>query len=409
METLFVDRYSRSNSRLRFDDTRQITDFAKEAMNATGNYNFYYLTLTQLAAKTRNNEPLHAYLELARDVMLGNSLHFEQAEGLSDSAASERIGKFVKTINAGNLEQLIGKINKRHALTEKLGLKYFPRIHALFASIEKSCDAYLMRGIPCKEIIQPGGVIFTAGSCFAQNIGAFLSATLDCSRVHFGPGEEADSGYFLKFSREFAQKRPQEAERIAEAQRPVLFYTIGISEILVDEHGATYSVGVLKDNPAFARRKSSTIQAPETIAAQVEEAIGNFRRINPALEVVVTVSPVPLEATFQKDASIVSADCLSKSTLRYAVSLLCDPDKAIHYFPSFELVKWLCPLMGLPPYGEDDGHPRHVSNRVVAAICLLFAKYFGSPEVFERCVNNVCAIDAVRSADLPDSLRGLQT
>ena len=82
------------------------------------------------------------------------------------------------------------------------------------------------------------------------------------------------------------------------------------------------------------------------------------------------------------------------------MSLLCDPDKAIHYFPSFELVKWLCPLLGLPPYGEDDGHPRHVSNRVVAAICLLFAKYFGSREVFERCVKNVCAIDDVRSADL---------
>jgi len=408
METLFVDRYSRSNSRLRFDDTRQITDFAKEAMNATGNYNFYYLTLTQLAAKTRKNEALHAYLELARSVMLGNSLHFEQAEGLSESAVSGPIEEFAGKIGAASLVQLIGKINKRQALTEKLGLKYFPRIHALFASIEKACDAYLMRGIPCKEIIRPGGVIMTAGSCFAQNIGAFLSAALDCSRVHFGPGEEADSGYFLKFSREFAQKRPADAQRIAEAERPVLFYTIGISEVLVDEQGGTHSVGVLKENPAFARRKSSTIQAPETIAAQVEEAIGNFRRINPALEVVVTVSPVPLEATFQKNASIVSADCLSKSTLRYAVSLLCDPDKAIHYFPSFELVKWLCPLMGLPPYGEDDGHPRHVSNRVVAAICLLFAKYFGSPEVFERCVRNVCAIDDVRNANLPDSLREIQ-
>lgn len=153
-------------------------------------------------------------------------------------------------------------------------------------------------------------------------------------------------------------------------------------------------------NPAKVRNKTATVQAPEEIAAQLREAFACFRAVNPALEIVVTVSPVPLEASFQRELSILAADCLSKSTLRNAVSLAADPGHGIYYFPSFEFVRWLCPLLGLQPYARDDGHPRHVSGNVVAAICLLFSKYFASSDIYGQCLSKTGPLDQLRTANV---------
>ncbi|HEY6895643.1 MAG TPA: GSCFA domain-containing protein, partial [Rhodocyclaceae bacterium] len=150
----------------------------------------------------------------------------------------------------------------------------------------------------------------------------------------------------------------------------------------------------------MARHKTASVQPPEQIAAQLREAFACFRAMNPRLRIVVTVSPVPLEASFQRNLSILAADCLSKSTLRNAVSLVTDPDNGIYYFPSFEFVRWLCPLVGLQPYARDDGHPRHVSNNVVASICLLFAKYFSNAGVYAACLAKAGTIDSMREANV---------
>ena len=399
MDNFFIDRHTRS-SPLKLETKNQVVEFAREAMNATEHLNRFYLALEQLASQAEGKENLLGFLRMTKQVLLSKGFHYEQVPDRLDPARVEEALQGAGFVQSEAQKQAVSDQNRRQALTEKLGLKYFPRIHALFASIEQASDMYLMRGVPAREIVRPGGMVISIGSCFARNIGGFLKNFLDCSTVDVTTGEEVDSAAFLEYARGFAQKDPARTRAIAEADRPLMFYTIGISEMLLDEAGKTYSVGSLKSNPALARNKRATIQSPESIAAEVEEAIGHFRRINPSLEVVATVSPVPLDATFQRDLSILSADCLSKSTLRYAASLLCDPGKHIWYFPSFEFVRWLCPLVGLQPFAEDDGHPRHVSNRVVAAICLLFSKYFASREVFETCVRSVCAIDDVRTLNI---------
>lgn len=399
MDRLFIDRHTRSAD-LNLETRDQIIAFAKAAMNATQYHNRYYLALEDLASRFKEDEGLFAFLRMAKQVLLSKSLHYELVPDQLDLASVEKALNAMGLVQTEEHKQAVRDQNRRQALTEKLGLKYFPRILALFSSIEQASDLYLMRGVPTREIVRPGGTVISIGSCFARNIGGFLGKFLDCATVDVTTGEEVDSGAFLNYARIFAQRNPDRAQLIAAADRPVMFYTIGISEMLVDDAGKSYSVGDLKANPALARNKHATVQSPDSIAAQVEEAIGYFRRINPSLEVVATVSPVPLDATFQKNLSIISADCLSKSTLRYAISLLCDPEKRIYYFPSFEFVRWLCPLAGLQPFAEDDGHPRHVSNRVVAAICLLFSKYFASEEVFEACVRSVCAVDDVRTLNI---------
>lgn len=55
------------------------------------------------------------------------------------------------------------------------------------------------------------------------------------------------------------------------------------------------------------------------------------------IEIVVTVSPVPLSATFTSD-DIVIANTRSKSTLRTAATEFAEAHANVHYFPSYEIV-----------------------------------------------------------------------
>jgi hypothetical protein len=49
----------------------------------------------------------------------------------------------------------------------------------------------------------------------------------------------------------------------------------------------------------------------------------------------------------------------------------------VHYWPAFEIVRWLSGHAGVM-YGNDDDNPRHVSQKVVQTIIDLFLKYYVS-------------------------------
>ncbi len=48
----------------------------------------------------------------------------------------------------------------------------------------------------------------------------------------------------------------------------------------------------------------------------------------------------------------------------------------IHYFPSFEVVRWIAPNLHIPAFGLEDGASRHVSTPILQAICTLFTGDF---------------------------------
>ena len=115
----------------------------------------------------------------------------------------------------------------------------------------------------------------------------------------------------------------------------------------------------------------------------VEENVSNLnaildllRRISPNVRLVVTVSPVPLHATFERTSAIVS-DCVSKSTLRVAAEEFCKQhDDGVFYWPAFEMIKWVSPHRE-PFFGIDDGAPSHISDDAVGVVVDSF---------LERCV-----------------------
>jgi hypothetical protein len=60
--------------------------------------------------------------------------------------------------------------------------------------------------------------------------------------------------------------------------------------------------------------------------------------VNPRAQIILTVSPVPLMATADPGAHVLSATTYSKSVLRVAAETVRKQSTNVHYFPSFEII-----------------------------------------------------------------------
>ena len=115
----------------------------------------------------------------------------------------------------------------------------------------------------------------------------------------------------------------------------------------------------------------------ETLEA-IEGCIVGIRSLT-AAPLVVTLSPVPLDSTIGLTGtplrSAIEVDCVSKSRLRSAFDEIClrhGSDPSLYYFPSFEIVRWIAPMLPIANFGYDDAASRHVSSPVLDAICGAF-------------------------------------
>ena len=75
----------------------------------------------------------------------------------------------------------------------------------------------------------------------------------------------------------------------------------------------------------------------EEVTADLVAAISELRAVNPAVKVILTVSPVPLVATAE-DAHVLTATTLSKSVLRVAAGAVAARETDVAYFPSYEII-----------------------------------------------------------------------
>jgi hypothetical protein len=103
----------------------------------------------------------------------------------------------------------------------------------------------------------------------------------------------------------------------------------------------------------------------------------NFvRSIAPRIKIVVTVSPVPMVASFEFE-SAVQADCLSKSTMRLVAHEVVNNSNIdnILYWPSFEVFRW-AGSNASNFYAADDGAAWHVSEEKVAGTIKAFVDMF---------------------------------
>jgi len=246
--------------------------------------------------------------------------------------------------------------------------------------------------------IAPRDRIVTAGSCFAQHIGRALAARgyrwLDAEpaparlpeaargQFHYGtfsfrtgniyttnmlaqwlgwafgetpPPEElwekdghffdpfrpaVEPGGFVSRAEALASRAATLAAiRRAVTEADVFVFTLGLTESWQHSgSGVEYAIcpGTLagKFRPRFHRFVN---QGYEAVLARMRDALALLRAQNPALRVLLTVSPVPLTAT-ASGAHVLSATSYSKSVLRAVAGRLAEEDPGVDYFPSYEII-----------------------------------------------------------------------
>ena len=157
----------------------------------------------------------------------------------------------------------------------------------------------------------------------------------------------------------------------------VLFITLGLVEVWHDEETGTFIN--MAPHPEMRKRYpdrySFHVTTFEQNMANLEQLYDLLSRYgHPDFHVIVTVSPVPLMATFT-DRDVVLANTYSKSVLRVVAEEWAVRHDNVDYFPSYEIVmnsdRTKC-------WAEDK---RHVRGEVVEHIMNVFSEnYLADPE-----------------------------
>jgi hypothetical protein len=150
----------------------------------------------------------------------------------------------------------------------------------------------------------------------------------------------------------------------------VVIITAGLSEIWYDKSFDYYtniapSGASLAYPDRFEFRLLGFHENHQALCRLVED----IRRIRPACNILLTVSPVPLNATFAPRDVLIS-NSYSKACLRTAVEELLWAYPFVDYFPSFEMVNLSDPAM----VWESDY--RHVKREFVERIMLEFKRRY---------------------------------
>lgn len=274
----------------------------------------------------------------------------------------------------------------------------------------------LSKGMPDKPIIDLDTNIVAFGSCFAEHIGAYLNesgfkvATKQDSIAHIsrmGDGIVNTFAVLQQFQWAWQGISPKVElwhgydakalgydEEIRLATRAMLdrtdvfIITLGLSEIWYDEPtGEVFWRAVPADKFDPARHKFRTATVQEN-TDNLRHMLALIREYRPDAKVVLTLSPIPLTATFRPMSAMV-ANGYSKASLRCAIEDVVG--EGVYYFPAFEMVQSCFHHQ----YMEDR---RHIHTHAIRFMMAMFTKYF--------CGKGPDLIEAFRKAQKKDRIVG---
>lgn len=160
----------------------------------------------------------------------------------------------------------------------------------------------------------------------------------------------------------------QEAARRALSTVKVFIITLGLNEVWsFRADGSILSRNPWHISPSYVKRR---VLGVEENIAELQRMLDVWRTFNPDLQLIVSVSPVPMLRTFQaSEMHVMAATMLSKATLRVAAQRFCDDNQGVYYFPSFEKIMYGTRNPWEPDY-------RHVRPQAVAGVMELFERSF---------------------------------
>jgi len=245
------------------------------------------------------------------------------------------------------------------------------------------------------KFISEGTSFFTMGSCFARNIGQALANNGYVSN-HMEISEHINTTFANRMFVDWLRGVDVGADnqdRIVGllptgwgnadliykiATSDVFILTLGVAAAFFDRETGDFVLprpSALNSRVLAERYRFRTTTVRENVD-NVLHMIGFIRNISPDIKIVVTVSPVPMLASFEFE-SAVQADCLSKSTMRLVAHEVVNNSglENIIYWPSFEIFRW-AGSNASDYFAADDGAAWHVSENKVDGTVKAFVGMF---------------------------------
>lgn len=290
----------------------------------------------------------------------------------------------------------IGKLEEtERSRNYSVGANFYPSEVELFeGDLAALIKEYVLPGhLPAEPLLETTDNIVTLGSCFANNLRMYLQR-VGCSSDNFWipnplttthamldfiswcvTGRETVRGF--RYEIDLAESVPDQAEILRYLRNASAYVlTFGLAEIWEDRvTGHVFWRGIPKDSFDEDRHvfRVTTVEENEQ---NIVEIVDLIRTVSPDAVIVLTLSPVALRATF-REISCVTADSVSKSTLRVALNgVMSRRLPNVYYWPSFEIVRWLGPHRSTPSFGIRARDARHVDEELVALIVDLFVESF---------------------------------
>lgn len=294
--------------------------------------------------------------------------------------------------------------------TEKASYSSFRGDHANFHPQDRSLQSehaisrYFMRGLaPAEPFLDRSSSVVAFGSCFAGHISNYLSdrdynlATKRGTAYVSTMGDGIVNTFAIRQQFEWAweHKQPQvelwhgydakalgydETVRVETeamfSSADVFIITLGLSEVWYDEPTKeVFWRAVPKESfdPSRHRFRLSSHQENLENLRAIHRLI---RKHRPEATVILTLSPIPLTATFRPVGCVV-ANSVSKSILRVALDEFfreTSDDGRLFYFPSFEIAQHAFEH----PWMEDR---RHIHKHVLDFNMAVFERFFCKADI----------------------------
>lgn len=167
------------------------------------------------------------------------------------------------------------------------------------------------------------------------------------------------------------------AVRKAVENADIFVFTLGLTEAWIDRRdGAVFPLapGVAGGTYDPSIHEFVNFNVAQTVEDMLY-AIDHIKAVNPTVRVLLTVSPVPLNATYEP-RHVLQSTVYSKSVLRVAAQELFDKRDFVDYFPSFEIIT--SPQGGGKYFGADMRSIEEVGVEHVMGV--FFSNYTPDPE-----------------------------
>lgn len=120
----------------------------------------------------------------------------------------------------------------------------------------------------------------------------------------------------------------------------VFVFTLGLTECWrARKDGAVFPICPGVEGGSFDPKRYEFYNQPvEDVISDLTAFRNRLSEVNPKAQIIFTVSPVPLVATAEPGAHVLSATTYSKSVLRVAAEAMRSRFDNVHYFPSYEII-----------------------------------------------------------------------